>query len=145
MPLKLTGSEKARAKQEIMALVTPWLLSAGLTRVAGGRTGGTFEIRAEDGARLVLSLGVPTFDSFFRLWSSWENESGNVRVGGPTSDPYECPNTPGHRRYTFRFNRAVDSQQRCATNIQDWVRDELLPWFASRPKTHWSNPRVVTR
>ncbi len=144
MPLKLTGREKARAKREIMALVTPWLLSAGLQPVAGGRTGGTFELRTGDGARLVLSLGVPTFDSFFRLWSSWEAESGSVSVGGPHSDPFACPNTPGRRRYTFRFNRTIESQERCAMNIHDWVRDELLPWFASRPKIHWSNPRVVT-
>ena len=122
MPLKLTGIEKARAKQEIMARVTPWLLSAGLRHVSGGRTGGTFELRAEGGGRLVLCLGVPSFDSFFRLWSSWEDESG-TSVGGPHSDPFACLNTPGRRRYTFRFNRAVDSQERCATNIQDWVRE----------------------
>jgi hypothetical protein len=35
-------------------------------------------------------------------------------------------------------------QARCDTNIQDWVRDELLPWFASRPRNNWTNPRVVT-
>jgi hypothetical protein len=144
MPLKLTGREKTQAKKFIMALVTPCLRSEGFELVAGGTVDGTFRLRAEDGVRLVLCLGVPTFDSFFRLWSSWEDESGNVRVGGPHSDPFESPNTPGRRRYTFRFNRASESQQRCATNIQDWVHDELLPWFASRPDTHWTNPRVIT-
>ncbi len=141
--MPLTGKDKTQAKQRIMAMLTPWLVSAGFQRIAGGRTGGRFDFVADDGARLVLSIGVPTFDTFFRLWCHWEAASGDRVADGPLSEPYECPNTPGRRRYTFRFHRDPESHERCFTNMQDWIRDELLPWFASRPSVNWTNPYVI--
>ncbi len=141
--MPLTGKEKTHAKKRVMAKLTPWLESAGFELIAGGQTGGRFDLVANDGARLVLSIGVPTFDTFFRLWCHWEKVSGDCVAGGPLSDPYACPNTPGRRRYTFRFNADADSHERCVANIEDWVRDELVPWFESRPTVDWSNPYVI--
>src|SRR6187200_2618194 len=103
LPMPLTGKEKTRAKQRVMARLTPWLASTGFERIAGGRTGGRFDFVAQDGARLVLSIGVPTFDTFFRFCCHWETASGGRVADGPLSGPYECPNTPGRKRYTFRF------------------------------------------
>jgi len=141
MPLK--GKDKTEAKQRIMKLVTPHLVSTGLHRISGGRTGGRFDLVVDDGARLVLLLEVPTFDTFYRMWCYWEMASGDLVAYGPRSLPYECPNTPGRRRYTFRFHRDAESHQRCATEIAEWIRNELLPWFAIRPRTDWSNPHVI--
>lgn len=140
--MPLTGTDKRRAKEQVMAKVTPWLISQGFERISGGRTGGRFDFVSDDGARLVLSIAVPTFDTFFRFWCHWETAIGNRVADGPQSLPYECPNHPGRRRYSFRFHRDNESQQRCVVNMQDWIRDELLPWFASRPTENWSNPYV---
>jgi len=139
----LTGKDKTQAKQRIMAVMTPWLASVGFERIAGGRTGGRFDYVAEDGARLALSIGVPTFDTIFRFWCHWETASGDRIAEGPLSLPYECPNTPGRKRYSFRFHRDAESHERCAANMKDWIQDELLPWFESRPVVHWSNPNVI--
>jgi hypothetical protein len=141
--MPLAGKDKTKAKQRVMAMMTPWLFSFGFKRIAGGRTGGQFDYVAEDGAKLVLSIGVPTFDTVFRFWCHWETASGERIAEGPFSLPYECPNTPGRKRYSFRFNRDFESHDRCAANMRDWVRDELLTWFASRPTASWSNPDVI--
>ena len=141
--MTIAGKEKTQAKKHIMKLVTPVLVSSGFELAAGGQTGGVFELIGNDGARLALCLEVPTFDTFFRMWCYWETENGDRVADGPQSFPYECPNTPGRRRYTFHFHRKAETHQRCATEIDAWVRDELLPWFASRHTADWANPNVI--
>jgi len=125
-----------------MELVKPWLESIGFQKTAGDPTGDRFDLVADDGACLALAIEVRPNDDRFRMWCSWENSSGVRDAYGPDSFPYECPNHPGKRRYLFRFHRDPETHERCFANIRDWVRNELLPWFASRPSANWSNPNL---
>jgi len=137
------GAEKTKAKQGIIRLLIPRLESQGFECLGGGRSGGTFLFCDSDGSRLIFYAQVPTFDSVFRLWSYWESSNGDRVATGPYTEPYACPNHPGPKRYTFRFHRDTKSQETCASNIAKWITEALLPWFAKRPKTDWSNPNVI--
>ncbi|MEQ8850096.1 hypothetical protein [Botrimarina sp.] len=141
--MPLTGNEKTVAKRRIMKLATTPILDLGFTLAAGGKTNGTFKLSDEEGNVLVVLLDVPTFDTFFRMAAHWKTPDGTVVGSGLYSLPFECPNHPGNRRYTFRFHRDSESQQRCAENIVDWFRDVAVDWFRNKTAGRWTNPSVI--
>ena len=141
--MPLTGTEKTTAKRQVMGRIKGPIDTLGFRLVGGGKTNGTFELTDAKSDVLVVFLDVPTFDTFFRIATYWRASDETVVGRGPYSLPYECPNHPGDRRYTFRFHRDSASQQRCAENIVDWIRDVALPWFREKPTGQWSNPNVV--
>jgi hypothetical protein len=86
---------------------------------------------------LVMLLQVPTFDTFYRATTRWEGRDGRIVANGPETFPYECPDHPGPKRYSFRFHRAEETHERCARNLEEWIREVLLPWYERRPTESW--------
>jgi len=133
----IKGIEKTQAKKEIMKLLNPWLTAAGFKCAIGGKTGGIFELTADDGAKLILTIQAPTFNSFFRMWGGWEMSNGKLVAQSGHSDVGQYPDLFGRRRYNFKFNRSTDTHERCAENMKRWISNELMPWFKKRPTTSW--------
>lgn len=137
--MPIPTAEKTNAKKRIMRELDPWLRECGFTK----RAGFEYQLTAPDGARLVMLLNVPTFDTFYRIYSRWESTDGRTRIEGPETFPYECPNHPGPKRYTFRFHLKEETQARCVANLKEWISEVLLPWFEQKPTTPWRNPNVI--
>jgi hypothetical protein len=131
-------ADKTSAKKRIMKELDPWLKEHGFSK----KVGFEYHLVDTDGAMLVMLLNVPTFDTFYRVFSRWETSDGRTRVEGPETFPFSCPNHPGPKRYTFRFHLKEETQARCIRNLKEWITEVLLPWFEQRPLVSWSNPNV---
>ena len=126
----ITTTEKTKGKRAIMKIVAPFLSAQGFTK----KSTYEYEFKTETGCgRLIMN--IPTFDSIFRMFTSFEYESG--RFQGPITQPFECPNHPGSRRFNFRFTHVDDTYPRCAEEIQIWISTVLIPWFKQEPKAPW--------
>lgn len=131
--------EKARAKKRIMKQLDPWLKECGFSKQRGFK----YQLTDAENAKLVMLLNVPTFETRCRIFSWRETPNGQTRVAGPQTFPFECPNHPGPKRYTFRFHLSEETQARCVANLKEWITEVLLPWFEQKPAMPWWNPNVI--
>lgn len=133
------GTDKTKAKRKIMKEFVPWLLERGFEKESPSR----FEFPHKNGSG-TLTLNVPSFDSFYRMIVSFQpSEEQRERFSGPMSEPYECPNHPGEKRYTFRFTHAEETWERCLINMKEWTEEVALPWLSSENPAPWSNPNII--
>lgn len=128
--------EKTRIKRKINNAITKWLKANGFEKEDG------YFVLKENSSKLVMLLQVPTYDTYYRAFTRWEDSSGKKMADGPESFPYECKNHPGTKRYNFNFHIKEETHQRCITNLEAWFKEILLPWFAERTTVNWRNPNV---
>jgi len=75
-------------------------------------------------------LSVPFL---FRVAMSFQAD-GSIKPIVEFADKYTFRNPPGGRKYNFRFRFGDLAEERCVSEIRDFVADVALPWLEQQAR-----------